>query len=442
MSRSIFSVSSLVHYLKESIDHDMNLQSILIKGEVSNFTNHRSGHWYFSIKDKKAKINCVMFSSYACKVKFLLKEGMQIIVEGSLSIYEMQGSVQVYVTKVQQDGLGDLFLRLEETKQKLAAEGLFDTKHKKPIPLYPMRIALITAKEGAAIHDMRQTILRRWPIAEILFYPSLVQGNEAPKQLMENLKKADEAHPDVILLARGGGSIEDLWAFQDEALARCIFDLESVIITGVGHESDTTLVDYVSDARAATPTAAAELATPDIDEVMEKINSLKKQMNALMQAKIDLKKQQLKRMKQTRYLHDPLSYLQDKQMQLAMHAKAMEKLSSVMQDHRYDLHAKRLWLSHQSQATYQAMYARHKQQEHSFLQAMKQFQTKQNHQLQRFASLLDAYSPLKILSRGYSVLYNNDHVIQSIQEVKEHDEICIRMQDGILQACVKHKEEF
>ncbi len=442
MSRNIFSVSSLVHYLKESIDHDMNLQSILIKGEVSNFTNHRSGHWYFSIKDKKAKINCVMFSSYACKVKFLLKEGMQIIVEGSLSVYEMQGSVQVYVVKVQQDGLGDLFLRLEETKQKLAAEGLFESAHKQAIPLYPQRIALITAKEGAAIHDMRQTILRRWPIAEILFYPSLVQGNEAPKQLIENLKKADEAHPDVILLARGGGSIEDLWAFQDETLARCIYDLESVVISGVGHESDTTLVDYVSDARAATPTAAAELATPDIYEVMEKIANLKRQMYALMKTKLDRQEQQLKRMKQTRYLHDPLSYLHDKQLQLAMYAKAMEQLSNVLQNHRFDLHAKQLWLQHQSRAMYQAMYARYKQQEHAFLQAMKQFQTKQNQQFQQFASLLDAYSPLKVLSRGYSVLYKNDHVIQSIQEVRENDEVNIRMHDGKIQACVIHKEEL
>lgn len=442
MSRTIFSVSSLVHYLKETIDHDWNLQSILIKGEVSNFTNHRSGHWYFSIKDKKAKINCVMFSSYASKVRFLLKEGMQIIVEGSLSVYEMQGSIQVYVTKLQQDGLGDLFLQLEETKRKLAAEGLFDPSHKKPIPLYPQRIALISAKEGAAIHDMRQTLQRRWPLAEVLFFPSLVQGSDAPKHLIENLKKADASDPDVILLARGGGSIEDLWAFQNESLARCIYDLKSVVITGVGHESDTTLVDYVSDARAATPTAAAELATPDLQEVLQALSALKHRFLHLIQNKLNSCHMELEERKNTRYMKDPLLYIQDQHMHLAMIAKAMEQFRYQIMEAQHHFTYQKQLLEHRSTANYQRLYALCKQQKQRLLQAFAQFQEKQKNEFIQKATIMDAYSPLKILSRGYGVIYANEHIVKSIDDVNQQDEIMIRMQDGNIHACVTTKEEF
>ena len=191
MSKVMYSVAGLVKYIKGSLDHDVNLQSILVKGEVSNFTNHRSGHWYFSLKDNKAKISCVMFSSYACRCKMLLKEGMKVIVSASVSMYEASGTTQLYVTAVQQDGLGDLFLQLEEVKNRMRLEGCFDEERKKPLPAYPMNIAVITAKTGAAIQDILTTISRRWPICEVHVYPSLVQGISATKNLIENLEKAD-----------------------------------------------------------------------------------------------------------------------------------------------------------------------------------------------------------------------------------------------------------
>ncbi|MEG1702615.1 MAG: exodeoxyribonuclease VII large subunit, partial [Erysipelotrichaceae bacterium] len=250
MKQVVYSVSTLVHYIKQSLDHDMNIQSILIKGEISNFTNHRSGHWYFTLKDNKAKLSCVMFSTNVARCPLVLKEGMKVIVSASVSMYEAAGTTQLYVNKVQVDGLGDLYLQYEQTKEKLAKEGLFDPSLKKAIPKYPMSIAIISAKEGAAIQDMLITIAKRWPIAQVSFYPSLVQGNQAVASLIECLKKAEQNHHEVILLARGGGSIEDLWCFNDETLARLIVSLTTPIISGVGHESDTTLVDYVADMRA------------------------------------------------------------------------------------------------------------------------------------------------------------------------------------------------
>ena len=260
MSQNVYSVSALVHYIKQTLDNDIRIQSILIKGEISNFTNHRSGHWYFTLKDARSKISCVMFSSHARRCNILLKEGMKVIVTASVSMYEAGGSVQLYVTAVRSDGLGDLFLQLEEVKKKLAAQGLFDPQKKKPLPQYPMRIGVITAKTGAAVQDILTTISRRWPLAEVVVYPSLVQGIQASGAIVENLRKADQGGHDVILLARGGGPIEDLWCFNEEAVARAVFAMHTVIVTGVGHETDTTLVDYVSDARAPTPTAAADHA--------------------------------------------------------------------------------------------------------------------------------------------------------------------------------------
>ena len=284
MSQNVYSVSALVHYIKQTLDNDIRIQSILIKGEISNFTNHRSGHWYFTLKDARSKISCVMFSSHARRCNILLKEGMKVIVTASVSMYEAGGSVQLYVTAVRSDGLGDLFLQLEEVKKKLAAQGLFDPQKKKPLPQYPMRIGVITAKTGAAVQDILTTISRRWPLAEVVVYPSLVQGIQASGAIVENLRKADQGGHDVILLARGGGPIEDLWCFNEEAVARAVFAMHTVIVTGVGHETDTTLVDYVSDARAPTPTAAAELITPDLEEVRMNVSLMRRRLVKDMEA--------------------------------------------------------------------------------------------------------------------------------------------------------------
>lgn len=442
MSQYLYTVSTLVRYLKDSLDQDINLRTILLQGEISNFTNHRSGHWYFTLKDAKARISCVMFASHACRCSFLPQEGMQVIVKASLSVYEAQGSVQLYVSSIQMDGIGDLYLRYEQLKRKLMQEGIFDSAHKKPLPLYPMHIVLISAKEGAAIHDMRQTLKRRWPLAKVTFLPSLVQGKEAAAQLIENVKKADALCPDVILIGRGGGSIEDLWCFNDEALARCVYACESVIVSGVGHESDTTLIDYVADARAATPTAAAELVTPDQYEVAQLLQLQRQRLYQAVNAHLMQAKRRHAHLCNHRYIQQPSLYVQEATMRLSMLSRQLEQ-GSVL------LHTKRAQLEHQRQTLILLAQAFIKRTDGETMQIRRSLHQgiKKNleHQQKNFlkqAALLDAYSPLKILQRGYGVLYAQEHVIKSIREVAPHDTVKIRMQDGILHADVKQKEEL
>lgn len=441
MSKSIYTVSSLVRYLKFSIDNDMQLQSILIKGEISNFTNHRSGHWYFTLKDAKAKLSCVMFASYASRCKIMLKEGMQVIVHASLSVYEAQGNCQLYVTSVQVDGLGDLYLQYEQIKEKLSKEGLFDPAHKKEIPQYPEHIVLISAKEGAAIQDMYTTINRRWPLTKITFLPSLVQGKDAAFAILETLQKAENLQSDLIILARGGGAIEDLWCFNDETLARYIYAMHTVIITGVGHETDTTLVDYVSDARAATPTAAAELATPDIQEVHQLLMSYKKHMVQESTRLLQQNKMQFTRLAQSRYMKDPLSYIREEQMKVAMHTKELEHITRRLEQANTKLQTQKQLLAH----SFSKLEQRAKQ---DVLQSSKRLQTQMNYYMEekrtsliKQSVLLDAYSPLKILSRGYGVIYQDETIVKSIYEVRD-DTIRIRMQDGFIHASNLTKEEF
>ncbi len=442
MKQAIYSVSTLVRYLKASVDQDMRLQSILIKGEISNFTNHRSGHWYFTLKDAHARLSCVMFSSYASRSKLMLKEGMQVIVKASLSVYEAQGAVQLYVTNVQLDGLGDLYLEYEQLKQKLSMEGLFDAAHKKPLPRYPQHIAIISAKEGAALQDMLQTLKRRWPIAKISFIPSLVQGKEAGAMLCEAIRKADALKPDVILLARGGGAIEDLWCFNEEALARCIFACESVIISGVGHESDTTLVDYVSDARAPTPTGAAELATPDMQEVIAQLYVMRRGMMQHIDKHMKNHRKQLERLKQHRYLSNPLSYTQDAMLRLAMLAKGLEHSVYRVQSMSLSLtHLQKrlqLCLIQQKAFTNEVL----KQYQKRLYQGIQGTLSVSLEQLQRKVVLLDAYSPLKVLGRGYALVYEKQHMITSVRDIKQQDTLTIRMKDGSVDVNVITKEEF
>ena len=442
MKQSVYSVSSLVHYIKQTLDNDLNVQSFLIKGEISNFTNHRSGHWYFTLKDAKAKISCVMWASYASRCKVLLKEGMKVILTASVSMYEAGGSVQLYVTKVQTDGLGELFLQLEQVKKQLSREGLFDPSHKKELPQYPMNIGIITAKTAAAVQDILTTISRRWPLAEVRVYPCLVQGVQAAPAIIENLRKADEGGHDVVLLARGGGPIEDLWCFNDEAVARSVFAMKTVIVTGVGHEIDTTLVDYVSDARAATPTAAAELITPDIQEVTGMLAGYRKRLISDMMNRIQLAKRQLQPMQQNRYLKDPMQYIEQEQMKLAMHVKEL----GIVEHQIRQLHTR--LRQHSSQL---AMLAERKNRDKqklldemkdTLLYGMEHYKIDKKQKVKEQIQLLDAYSPLKILSRGYHIAYHEDHLVKSVNDVDVEDELKLRMQDGILCARVEKKETW
>lgn len=440
MSQAIYTVSNLTHYLKETLDHDMRLQSILIKGEISNFTNHRSGHWYYTLKDAKSKISCVMFSSYASRSRILLKEGMKVVISASVSMYEASGSIQLYVTNVQIDGLGDLFLQLEQIKERLYKEGLFEDIHKKPLPEYPMRIGVVTAKTGAAVQDILTTIARRWPLADVIVHPTLVQGIHASQDIIQKLRTIDCEGYDVILLARGGGAIEDLWCFNDEQLARTIFHMNTVLVSGVGHETDTTLVDFVSDARAPTPTAAAELITPDIEEVTIQLVLLRSHLIRYMKQRLHQERMNMQHIQEHRYVKEPLSYIREAQMKLAMSVQELSVVEHQMLEAKSTLRLYNEQLTARSQKWKQLGMQQVNEKRQKILYAMSQFHKQTQDQLQTNIGLLDAFSPLKILSRGYHITYHDGNIVKSAKNVDVGDVISLRMQDGVVEACVQKKE--
>ena len=442
MRNAVFSVSSLTRYIKQVFDNDIHLQSIVIKGEVSNFTNHRSGHWYFTLKDSKSKISCVMFASYVSRCKIMLKEGMQIMVSASVSMYEPHGSCQLFVTSVQIDGLGDLYLQYEQLKQTLQKEGLFRDEHKKALPQYPFDIAIVSAKEGAALQDILTTIARRWPLATVRVYPSLVQGISASKCILDTLKKVEENHHDVVLLARGGGAIEDLWCFNDEALARFIYQMNTVIVTGVGHETDTTLVDYVSDARAPTPTAAAELITPDIREVIDRVYTLKAQLKKNIHNVLQKQQAALQPIRMHRFIKNPLAYVQNERLQLAMRSKSLFQMETMQHHKKYQLQMYSHRLARVAQRNVEEYKQMLQQIRSEIDMKIEGISTQSRQKMKENMILLDAYSPLKILSRGYSITYKEKNIITSIHDVEEKEEIRIRLQDGEVHAIISEKEEF
>lgn len=420
MKNQVWTISTLVRYLKNSLDNDMNIQSILVKGEISNFTNHRSGHLYFSLKDNKAKMNCVMFASYASKLKIALKEGMQVVVQAKVSLYEPQGNMQLYVTAVQSDGIGDLYLQFVALKEKLLKEGLFNEEHKKELPPFPSSIGVVSAKTGAAIQDVLSIIARRWPIADVVVYPSLVQGEKAAENMIAQLRNADNSGHDVILLVRGGGSLEDLWCFNDETLAHVIYEMKTCIVSGVGHEIDTTLVDYVSDQRAPTPSAAAELITPNKEEIKEMINSYQKRIrNAILQL-LKNAKTNIQNITSKPMFENADYFIQNDKLQLMMMIKSLFNSEKYIQQNAHELAFVK-----------EAMQA-----------SIKMIGKENRNDFNKLISLMDAYSPLKILQRGYSITMKDNYAIRNIKDIAIEDHLNIRVNDGHIIAKVEAKEAF
>lgn len=441
MIEKMWSVSSLVSYIKKGIDHDENLVSLIVQGEISNLVKHRSGHFYFTLKDDKARMNCVMFSNFARLINFDLQNGSKVLAFCRVSVYEASGSVQLYVNSLQLDGIGDLYLRFEQLKKKLNDEGYFDVKHKKGIPEYPMDIAIISANKAAALSDCLTTIQKRWPIAKITFYPSLVQGIDASEQLIQTLKKADQKNHDVILLVRGGGSIEDLWAFNHEELAKCIYHAQTPIISGVGHESDTTLVDYVSDIRAATPTAAATLATPDIKDVLFNIQRIKKMFIEKMKSQLDANGLQLHRYANHPYFKNPLNYLENNQMNVDLKRYEFEKYTRNILELQNELRYREQKLQHLSKSFVQNMNYELLSSKKQMIQMIQMIEQNASKEMIKKVSLLDAYSPLKVLVRGYSLTKKENEYVRNIDDVQINDEINTIVNDGIIRSIVVSKEK-
>jgi exodeoxyribonuclease VII large subunit len=409
------SVHSLNQYIKARFLQDTQLQNIYIKGEVSNYRPHPSGHLYFTLKDDTSRISAVMFASAAKKMNFQLENGMQVLIHGKVAVYEVNGAYQLYVTSMKQDGIGNLFLQYQLLKEKLEKEGLFDQKYKKEIPKFPHRVAVLSAKQGAAVQDVVRTIKLRAPFVNVVVFPIPVQGENAYQTIIRVLKNVDKLNFNTIILARGGGSLEDLMNFNNELLARTIFDLKTPIISGIGHETDFTICDFVSDFRAVTPTGAAIKATPDCKELRKYNDHLKKLLNSCMIKRIDIEKNNLSRLSHSYLLENPEQlYIQQilKVTKLEDHLVNQFKIFEQNHIQQQNFLTKKLFDSINNSLN------------------------KKSYQLSLSIEKLDALSPLKVLYRGYSLVYKNHTMIKSIHDVNENDDIDIQMNDGIVKAKV------
>ena len=399
MRERLLTVTELTAHIKNVLEHDPLLDGITVSGEISNYKTYPSGHHYFSLKDAESSVRCVMFRSSAQRLRFRPENGMSVAVTGRIAVYPCDGAYQLYCTSLSPLGTGDLFAAFERLKSRLAAEGLFDPAHKKPLPRIPERIAVITSPAGAAIRDVLRILKARWPSTSVVVIPVRVQGVEAPGEIAAAIRYANRYDvADLIITGRGGGSMEDLWAFNDERVARAIYDSEIPVISAVGHEPDFTISDFVADLRAATPSNAAELAVPDQNEVRDMLRDREIRLHRTVQNHLTRQRALLDAFGRRRALTDPMAFLSLKRMDL----DRMQKQLLGAEETRLQL---------------------------------------RRHQLGSAASALDAMSPLKVLSRGYAVaLRENGEVVRSARSLETGETIRLRLADGAAHCKVEKKE--
>lgn len=437
----VVSISSVIARIKNVLTQTMDLDGIWIQGEISNLTKHRSGHYYFSLKDKSGEMSCVMFSSYVSRLNFNVEEGMRVLVSGSINVYEQRGSLQLVIRQMKQDGLGDLYLEFEKRKQDLLRAGYFDESHKKAKPDYIENIGVVTGAQAAALQDVLSTIQRRWPMMKVTLYPSFVQGSFAPKSLIQSLKEADTHNHDALLIIRGGGSFEDLFCFNDVQLVKTIYSLNTYIVSGVGHEVDTTLCDLVCDHRSVTPTAAAQWVTLDQYEVMTQILKDRELLRQNMSMILNHNKLKLDSYKNHPYLKDPKSFIIEKQLKLdgyntqIEHALELElQKKNVIKNYTQQMHLRMTNIVKVQENKLSMVPEKLRSNMQVLLQNSR-------HSLQKNCALLDAYSPLKILSRGYSISKIEDQVIKHVKDVTRDDIMVTRVNDGVITSCVVSTKE-
>lgn len=437
----VVSISSVIARIKNVLTQTMDLDGIWIQGEISNLTKHRSGHYYFSLKDKSGEMSCVMFSSYVSRLNFNVEEGMRVLVSGSINVYEQRGSLQLVIRQMKQDGLGDLYLEFEKRKQDLLRAGYFDESHKKAKPDYIENIGVVTGAQAAALQDVLSTIQKRWPMIKVTLYPSLVQGSLAPKSLIQSLKEADTHNHDALLIVRGGGSFEDLFCFNDVQLVKTIYSLNTYIVSGVGHEVDTTLCDLVCDHRSVTPTAAAQWVTLDQYEVMAQILKDRELLRQNMSMILNHNKLKLDSYKNHPYLKDPKSFIIEKQLKLdgyntqIEHALELElQKKNVIKNYTQQMHLRMMNIVKVQENKLSMVPEKLRLNMQVLLQNSR-------HSLQRNCALLDAYSPLKVLSRGYSISKIEDQVIKHVKDVTRDDIMVTRVNDGVITSCVVSTKE-
>lgn len=420
MDIKYITISDLNRYIKAKFDIDSNLNTVYLKGEISNFKHHTRGHFYFTLKDENSRLSAVMFNFNAMKVNFKPEDGMKVLVSGRISVYEATGSYQIYVNTMELDGIGNLYLEYEKLKKKLASEGLFNPEHKKSIPKYPKTIGIITAPTGAAIRDILSTIKRRYPIAKTILFPALVQGEGAKESVAKQLKRAQEYDLDVIICGRGGGSIEDLWCFNEEIVARAIYDSKIPVISAVGHEIDFTIADFVADLRAPTPTGAAEMAVPNIADLNNLFNQLKIRATKAIQNKMTSTTNRLETITSKQILKNPLSIYEIKEQKLD---NLLDRLQLFMTNR-----IKEDTLKY------------HKVIDNKLFKNPVKILENKEYQFNILLKTITVLNPMKLLESGYSIVKNKDEVITSIKLVKVNDNIDINLKDGKLVARVVSKE--
>ncbi|MBO1213423.1 exodeoxyribonuclease VII large subunit [Staphylococcus nepalensis] len=433
------SVSALTKYIKYKFDQDPHLQTVLLKGELSNFKKHSSGHLYFNVKDKNSVISAMMFKGNASKIDFEPKEGDEVLLEARVSVYERRGNYQIYVNKMHIDGIGNLYQKLEQLKKKLTKDGYFDSNHKKLIPKFPQKIAVLTAGTGAAIRDIHTTINSRYPLAEQIQINTLVQGEQAKNDIIEKIKQADELNVDTIIIGRGGGSIEDLWNFNEEDVVKAIYACETPIISAVGHETDFTLSDFVADVRAATPTQAAVMATPDQYELRQYLQQLKLSLTRFINQHIQQQRKHLEHVASYYKFKTP-TLLYDQQIQKR---DDLEKQLNLNINFKINQHNQQLQLMKQNfnlkyfKQSIQREQTTISQKQMELNKLMNHYITKQKNNLTAKLESLNNLSPTNTMLRGYTIVNKEDKVITSTNDLVENDNIVLTMKDGIVDAQVK-----
>ena len=432
-------VTAITKYIKYKFDQDPHLQNVFIKGEISNFKRHSSGHLYFALKDDKGVLSAMMFKSNANQLSFEPKEGDQVLIEGRIGVYESRGSYQIYVQTMQLDGIGLLYEKFEALKKELAEKGYFNADHKLSIPKYPKKIAVLTASTGAAIRDICSTLDKRYPLAEQVLISTLVQGKGAKDNIINNIKEADSMGVDVIIVGRGGGSIEDLWSFNEKEVVEAIYNCSTPIISAVGHETDTTLSDFVSDVRAATPTQAAVIATPDINALYQLIQNARQYLTKHITQDIQREKQRLNQLSSYYKLKTP-SLLYDQETQLLDdYQKQLNRnleQTILRYKHRMDILQNKLRIGPISNRVFQYRqdFDRLKYEQN---QLINRIFTDKKQLLANKLVQLDTLSPTQTMLRGYSIIEKDDKIITSKDDLSVEDEITVNLKDGKIKANVK-----
>ena len=400
MAQNVLSITQLTEYIRGRLDDDPFLGQVAVRGEISNYKLYPSGHHYFTLKDEGAALKCVMFKSSAMRLRFRPDNGMKVIAMGKVTVYPRDGAYQLYCAAMAMDGVGDLYAAFEQLKKKLAAQGLFDPAHKKPLPKCPGTIGIVTSSAGAAVHDMLRILRKRYPLTKVRLLPVRVQGAEAPGEIAAAIRYANRYKlADLLIVGRGGGSIEDLWAFNDELVAHAIYESEIPVISAVGHEPDVTISDYVADLRAATPSNAAELAVPDQDALRQNLDAMSSAMASALSRQLKAARQHLDVLSQSPALRSPTGYIEQRE-------KSLELLKNRL------------------------------------IAAQNQSITRKNQRYIAAVSKLDAMSPLKVLTRGYSMAQTEaGEVLRSVRQVELGERVSVLLSDGKLSATVMDKKE-